>query len=276
VPPESPSLDEAGERILAECAVIYLDILGVRSLSTGQGAQKELRDFDRALQDAFPFDLGVGGGELGGGSGLPAAVFSDSFVAVAPVQSGLRHPQADAIAHLVFEATRIQASLLLAGYFLRGAITLGPCHFHEGILFGPALVEAVNLEQAAAVDPRIVLSPDAIETLRDGRGPDVGSEPVLIDEDGLAFVSYLHAIYEDPKAAKPASLAKHAKVVIKKLGANRADLPRWRKYRWAAEYHDHFVSTRRAEIERSKLVPEDLLIDLVGAGREFRELTPRR
>jgi hypothetical protein len=141
---------------------------------------------------------------------LPAAVFSDSFVAVAPVQEDLA-AGGRCIAHLVFEAARIQASLLLARYFVRGARTIGQCHFHRGVLFGPALVEAVNLEQREAVNPRIILSPNAIETLRHERETIVEREPILIDEDGLAFVSYLQSIYEDPTAPKPANLAKHAR-----------------------------------------------------------------
>jgi hypothetical protein len=272
----SPFLDGDGERVLVECAVLYLDILGVRSLSTGKAAQKELRSFDRALQDAFLFDLGAGSGQLEAESPLPAAVFSDSFVAVSPVQGYLSQPQANAIANLVFEATRIQASLTLAGYFLRGAITLGQCHFHEGVLFGPALVEAVNLEQYDAVNPRIVLSPNAVETLREGKAEEVAGEPVLVDEDGLGFVSYLHAIYEDPAASKPANLSKHTKVVSQKLEANMADMRRWQKYRWVAEYHDYFVSVREAELRESKLDPHALLIDLTGENRRFRGLAPPR
>lgn len=146
-------------------------------------------------------------------------------------QEDLEQPEADAIAHLVFEAARIQANLLLAKYFVRGAITIGQCHFHRGVLFGPALVEAVNLEQNEAVDPRIVLSPNAVETLREGRGAIVEREPILIDEDGLAFVSYLQSIYEDPAASKPANLAKHARVLVDSLTKGLGDMHRWRKYR---------------------------------------------
>ncbi len=272
---ESPFLDADGSRVLVECAVLYLDILGVRSLSTGKTAQKELGRFEKALSEAFPFDLGAEGAELDTESVLPAAVFSDSFVAVAPVQRAIDQPQADAIANLVFEASRIQASLILADYFVRGAITIGQCHFHRGVLFGPALVEAVNLEQANAVNPRIILSPNAIETLRHGRGSRVEREPILIDEDGLAFVSYLQAIYDDPTAPKPANLAKHGKVLLSNLTKNLSDLRRWRKYRWVAEYHDDFVRKRGTELEESGIPLAKVQIDLTGERRQFRSVTPR-
>lgn len=272
----NPFLDADGGRLLVECAVLYLDILGVRSLSTGKAAQKELGHFEKALTRAFPFDLGAPGAELDAEAVLPAAVFSDSFVAVAPVQEDLEQPQADAIANLVFEAMRIQSSLVLADYFVRGAITIGQCHFHRGVLFGPALVEAVNLEQAEAVNPRIVLSPNAIEILRHGFGTRVEREPILVDEDGLAFVNYLQSIYEDPTASKPANLAKHAKVVLASLTKNLSNMHRWRKYRWVAEYHDDFVRKRRLELERSGVDFAEVQLDLTGEGRTFRTVKSRR
>jgi hypothetical protein len=262
--------------VLAECAVLYLDILGVRSFSTGKAAQRELGRFEKAVTNAFPFDLGAPGAELEAESALPAAVFSDSFVAVAPVQQDLDHPQADAIANLVFEATRIQSSLILANYFVRGAITIGQCHFHQGVLFGPALVEAVNLEQTEAVNPRIVLSPNAVETLRHELGERVGGEPILVDEDGLAFVNYLQAIYDDPTAPRPVNLEKHGKVLVESLTKNLSNMRHWRKYRWAAEYHDDFVRKRERELEASGVDLTAVQLDVVSDGRSFRTLTPRR
>lgn len=273
--PRSPFVDAEGNRVLAECAVLYLDILGVRSFSTGKAAQNELGRFEKALTGAFPFDLGAPGAELEAESVLPAAVFSDSFVAVAPVQEDLDQPRADAIANLVFEATRIQSSLILAKYFVRGAITIGPCHFHRGVLFGPALVEAVNLEQSEAVNPRIVLSPNATETLRHELGTRVEREPILIDEDGLAFVNYLQAIYDEPTSPRPVNLAKHGKVLLESLTKNLSSIHRWRKYRWVAEYHDDFVQKREQELEESGVDLATVQLDLVGEGRTFRTVKPR-
>jgi len=40
-------------------------------------------------------------------------------------------------------------------------------HIREGLLFGPALVAAYELEQEAAVNPRIVLSDDFAKAQRD-------------------------------------------------------------------------------------------------------------
>jgi hypothetical protein len=272
----SPFLDTAGERVLVQCAVLYLDILGVRSLSGGTAAQKELHRFEQALGKSFPFDLGSSSADLGTESVLPAAVFSDSFVAVAPVQEELEQARADAIANLVFEAAQIQANLILANYFVRGAITLGQCHFHRGVLFGPALVEAVNLEQREAVNPRIILSPDAIESLRHERSERVEREALLVDEDGLVFVSYLQSIYDDPTASKPVNLAKHARVLIKNLAQNLNKMHRWRKYRWAVEYHDDFVRRHKRELEESGVNLAKMQIDLVGEGRRFRTVQPRK
>ncbi len=267
---DSPFLDDEGERILIDCAVLYLDMLGVGAMAQGSGAQRELQRFEQALDRAFRFDLGTVGS---GDDAVVAAVFSDSFVAAAQAVDGFREPKAEAIANLIFEAASIQGVLALNNYFVRGAVTFGKCHFHRGLIFGPALVEAVNLERQTAIDPRIVLSPGAVETLRQGRTESIDREPILIDEDGLAFVDYLEALYEDPGVTARSNLDKHRKVVERNLERNATSMRRWRKHRWVAEYHEDFVRRRATELARNKVDVEKLRIDIVDGTRVLRPVS---
>ena len=267
----NPFLNDDGERILIECAVLYLDMLGVSAMARGNQAQKELHRFERAIERAFRFELGtMGSGE----DALVAAVFSDSFVAAAQAEEGFTDARAEAIAGLVFEAASIQGVLAVNEYFVRGAITLGQFHFHRGLIFGPALVEAVNLEQETAKDPRIVLSPGALQALRQGRGESIAGEPLRVDEDGLAFVDYLDNLYVDPGVTAKRNLSKHQSVVEANLKTNAGDMGRWRKHRWVAEYHNDFLRRRSEELTRNKVDVEKLRIDIVDGERRLRPVAP--
>jgi hypothetical protein len=42
-------------------------------------------------------------------------------------------------------------------FFVRGGLTVDLFHIREGLIFGPALVEAYELESRHAVHPRVVL-----------------------------------------------------------------------------------------------------------------------
>lgn len=265
----NPFLDAEGERILIDCAVLYLDMLGVGAMARGSQAQRELQRFEQAIGRAFRFELGTMGS---GDDAVVAAVFSDSFVAAAQAEEGFRNPRAEAIANLVFEAASIQGVLALSDYFVRGAITVGQCHFHQGLIFGPALVEAVGLEQNTAQNPRIVLSPGAVEALREGR-EDIAREPILIDEDGLAFVDYLELLYQDPEVTARKNLGDHRRVVLRNLKRHETDMRRWDKHRWVAEYHDDFVRRHRAELLSNKVAVDALEIDIVDGARRLRQVT---
>lgn len=268
---DNPFLGAGRERILIDCAVLYLDMLGVSAMARGSGAQRELGRFEQALERAFRFELGTIGSDDGA---IVAAVFSDSFIAVAQAVEGFAEPKAEAIANLVFEAASIQGVLALSDYFVRGAVTFGKCHFHRGLVFGPALVEAVDLERETAVDPRIVLSPGATQTLRAGRGGSISREPLLVDEDGLVFVDYLEALYEDPGVTARSNLDRHRRVVEKNLARNATDMRRFKKHRWAAEYHNDFVGRREAELAENGVDVERLRIEVVDAARVLRPVDP--
>jgi hypothetical protein len=266
-----PFRDAGDKSILAECAVLYLDILGVSAMARGDRAEEELRRFEEAIRSAFQFELGT---VHPSDETIRAAVFSDSFVAAIPSGSDETGARAEAISNLLFEAVSIQAQLALADYSVRGAVTVGRCHFHEGLIFGPALVEAVRLEQEGALDPRVVLSPGAVETLRAGRGERAVGEPIRIDHDGLSFVDYLNSFSEDPGVELGDNLEAHRAIVARNLEAHATDLHRWRKHLWLAEYHNDFVRRQEAVLRRSGIEPAQMRIDVVDRHRRSRPVRP--
>jgi hypothetical protein len=121
--------------------------------------------------------------------------FSDS------IAMSVNFDDSSQLAELLENLAFVQAGYALNGIFLRGAVTTG-LHYHsEFIDYGPALSEAVTLEQSTAGDTtRIVLSPHLQHDLR-AFGPPRLSIPVLADlGDDAYFLDFLGAL--DP-ASRP-------------------------------------------------------------------------
>ncbi len=273
---ERPSfVDPDGNPRLIECAVLYFDLLGVSAMTQGQAAEKELREFDTLIREALPYPIGAAAAEAASRGASSAAVFSDSVVQTIPIASDLA--AAEPIFQLVVEVAQSQTELAVREYFARGAITLDDFHAYDGLLFGPALVEAAQLEDEVADVPRIVLSSSVCAALIDRAEANeessfYGEVPALVDEDGIAFVDYLGGAFRsDPEIVLPKTLRRHQRVVAKKLKKNLTNFHRWSKYRWVAEYHNatclaysHLLGGGRGY--------RSFMIDSIHTSREFAPL----
>jgi hypothetical protein len=62
-----------------------------------------------------------------------------------------------AVFDMLYDIYLLQISLIQRGISVRGAISSGKLFHNEAIVFGPALVEAVELEKLAMY-PRVILS----------------------------------------------------------------------------------------------------------------------
>jgi hypothetical protein len=128
---------------------------------------------------------------------------------------------------------------------VRGGLSLGLFHIRDGLIFGPALADAYELESERAVHPRVVLSTDAVNCQRRS-GPRQNDwvhtthDILLRDDDGLTFVNYLDLVFDDPD--EPGLLLEvHRDRTVERLKQHRDDKRVWEKYRWVAEYHNDFV-----------------------------------
>ncbi|HTR72921.1 MAG TPA: hypothetical protein VMG80_04930 [Solirubrobacteraceae bacterium] len=265
-----------GKPRLIECVVLYFDLLGVGEMARGETADSELEKFDELLRQVLPYPIGAKAAaeatRLGASS---AAVFSDSVVQTIPVADDL--PAAAPIFQLVVQVAQSQTQLILSEYFARGAITLDRFHAHDGLLFGPALVEAAKLEQEVADVPRIVLSSRVCATLLEfaqagGENAFYAEAPVLVDEDGVAFVDYLGGAFQsDPEIVVPELLRRHRKVVSAKLKESITIFHHWSKYRWAAEYHNAICLKNRDLLDGGE-GHGSFLIDSIYTSRQFKPL----
>jgi hypothetical protein len=221
--------------------VLFLDLLGVSEMSRDDNAERHLRKLGDAVGAYRNF--------LAADSPYPAAFFSDSFVLASPALDG-EASEAAAVAEVVGQAAWLQLDLLERGFFARGAITLGPIHLRQGLVFGPALVEAHDLERDAAVYPRIILAREAEKSQRSAVAASegsLGSLPLLYDNDSRAFVDYMRVLLEDPNSPVPV-LEKYRQALSERLQEYREDRVVWEKYRWVGEYHNQRLAAEPGRI----------------------------
>jgi hypothetical protein len=96
------------------------------------------------------------------------STFSDNIVmSVEPVDEGL--------SHLASQCSHMIVQLMKQGLYCRGGLALGDL-LHEptdNVVFGPAMIEAYDIERTIAGFPRVVLSGDVVDLLIG----DLGEEP---------------------------------------------------------------------------------------------------
>jgi len=87
----------------------------------------------------------------------PAGVaFSDSYVITG--EHGWR---------VVQFVARLTTDLLTHGILSRGGVAYGPVFHEERVVFGPAMIDAYDLERNVAKYPRVIFSPGAYDAVRD-------------------------------------------------------------------------------------------------------------
>jgi hypothetical protein len=230
--------------------VAFFDILGFRQLhfsACREGRQDELlQSLQRALADGFEWLDPKGGSKL---VELPSAwdvkAFTDNIV--------LGYPFNDegegALGGTFIQLSHFQAALVQHGFFVRGGLTVGDLYMDRHLVFGGGLLEAVALENEVARVPRIVLSSAAVELMRQhleyyGGGEHAPqNDEVLLDSDGVHFLSYLDGSFLEPKSHH-AVLERHRLVTREALERHKSSPSIWSKYAWVAEYHNLMCDER--------------------------------
>lgn len=136
-------------------------------------------------------------------------VFSDSIV--------ISHPltiiMLDAVPSLLREVANLALTLLGLGIMVRGGIALGPLYHKDSVVFGPAMIDAYELESRYALYPRILISDAIAEWILSLHMPEPWEIPefprgnmeqdlehtsycmevLRRDDDGLYYLDYLSA-----------------------------------------------------------------------------------
>jgi hypothetical protein len=210
----------------------FIDVLGGAKLFRGKDKDKAshfftcLEEFERRMNGwsrHFPKKRHT--------SAL-VKTFSDNIFVAFPFGSSSKMDDADVINTFLAELIhQIHELTLFAGFPIRGAVSIGGLMFTEKFLFGPALVEAVELEKAA-IFPRIVLGESVLRYIELDSGI---ARKIVRDADGQSFLDYLGGL------GSSGFLARHREYVQKALLENNGQTHERQKYEWLAQYHNFSV-----------------------------------
>jgi hypothetical protein len=230
----------------------FLDILGYKEMalrSSGAGANAQLASLHSALSAARKHlaDDPIGSGPH---DRFVIKAFTDNIVIGWPVLTDAESEFGDAF----FRLANFQMSLLLSGYFVRGAISVGPAFIDDIAVFGDALNEAYEGESKLARDPRLLLTESAVEVTKHhlsyyappANAPHVRC--VLHDYDDQWFLDYLGCAQAETTEAGgtfDSTMAQHKAAVETQLHRHQNTLPVWTKFAWAARYHNFFCAAHR-------------------------------
>ncbi|RKZ31373.1 hypothetical protein DRQ36_02225 [bacterium] len=247
---DSPYFDN-DRPVLRDSIVVFVDILGSKELireaeKSGESGEL-LRKVDRAIGDAnSAFLYKFSGNKL-----CDIRMFSDNTAI-----SMIAEKDEEFIYNLVSflkAVTEYQIALAVEGIFARGGVSAGLVFSHIHLVWGPALVDAIEIEKNEAIYPRIILAEDIKERLLNltGEAASVLKDFLLVDKNGVVFVNYLFRCkitegegwHDGEKKSSERALEilqKHQNNIQEALLKYVMDVKVSSKYSWLAEYHNWF------------------------------------
>jgi len=143
----------------------------------------------------------------------------------------------DALQNALFVLT---SNLIQFGFLLRGGVVRGELFHDGGLVFGPALIEAYQLENDVASAPRVILSKEL--SAEWGTRENSGSLPWIPSPDGYLFFNFLppfmgNKFFTDPSLWQ--SRLEPIRNLIISMAQNTECLESvFAKYLWLAGYFD--------------------------------------
>ncbi len=165
-------------------------------------------------------------------------------------------------------------------YFVRGGVAVGEAYFDEYVQSGKAFLDAYETEERQAIYPRIVLAEDAVAEVKKSCSYYIEEACPLdqlfaVDADGSIFINYLYSVFgvfsgDSDRCREDIEgyITNHREAIERNLVATVSKSYVYRKYQWAARYHDFFCE------EISGWLKKDLTISM-DYGKE-RFAPPRR
>ncbi|WP_395027263.1 hypothetical protein [Comamonas odontotermitis] len=168
--------------------------------------------------------------------------FSDNIFVAFPFGSSPKMSDSDVVHTFLHELKhQIHELTLYAGFPMRGAVSVGNLMFTDKFLYGPALVDAVQLEKSA-IFPRILLAPSVLKYIE---LDSVAAGLAIQDADGKTFLHYLGGL-----DGIHALLKLHHDYVCQGLAHNASKIHERQKYEWLAQYHNYSARlARRFDLE---------------------------
>jgi hypothetical protein len=173
--------------------------------------------------------------------------FSDCLVFSAESNSHGREALENALSILT-------SNLMQFRFLLRGGITRGQLFHDSGLVYGPALIKAYELENELALYPRVILS-NELSLEWESRGIRRGT-PWIKDFDGYLFFNFLPPFMGSPfftdQKLWQSRLTPIRELILSKASDPDCDEKVYAKYAWLAYYFDR-VCDEYPEIELEKV-----------------------
>lgn len=134
----------------------------------------------------------------------------------------------------------LTSNLIQFGFLLRGGVTRGDLFHDGGLVFGPALIGAYELESKIASTPRVILSK---ELSAEWGGREItGGFPWIPSGDGHLFFNFLppfmgNPFFNDPKLWQN-RLGPIRELILRKAADPTCPEDVFSKYVWLASYFD--------------------------------------
>jgi hypothetical protein len=150
----------------------------------------------------------------------------------------------------------LSSNLIGASRLLRGGVARGEIFHNGSLVFGPALIEAYELESQHASSPRVILS----EQLGGewGGADSTGAIPWLPSPDGYLFFNFLQPFMGNPFLKNPKLWQDHLgpvrELILKMAKDPNCSEVVFSKYMWLAAYFDK-VCDEYPECDVDKVMP---------------------
>jgi hypothetical protein len=224
--------------------VAYVDILGFSDIVTRAATDTDtfeivrdaLKDVDAQVQQLEEHrrrgaTLDPAAKFLTGHTPTEMTAFSDCYLISSKVSDAMG-------AWSVFAAVQaLGANLLVHDILTRGAVVCGRAYHHGRIAFGPAIIEAHNIERYVANYPRIIVTDDAREAIRWENENMWHGQLLRQDNDGCSFINVLvPPLSRGVRISRPVAVGDHflksRSFLEKRLIESRSNLRYLSKVRW--------------------------------------------
>jgi hypothetical protein len=258
----SPYKDDTGEAQLLHSVAAFFDILGYRqrikdAFERGRG-KEELAKLRSALAEARVLLDQIVNDKMFDKRLVDVRSFSDNVLLAIPIIGHPISPLYDVVHHLSW----FQMEMSRRGYFIRGAVAIGEIYTDADVIFGPALLEAVDGEKDAK-NPCVIFCPSAETALQDESTGWGGYEPphrfhgFVREIGGRPFIDYLEeSVMGDEDEGGPYTkvLTQHKHMIEQSYAELPLDSTNRCKYEWLAAYHNYFCDRHPHSFEASAKV----------------------
>ena len=220
--------------------VAFIDILGFKNIVSNITNFDKIKKVANALKEEKK-DTDKWN-KIGDNDSFLETYFSDSLIMSSRLEYG-------GFFDLINQIAFIMQIITECGFVARGGISYGDLYHKDGVIFGPALIDAYNIESNIAIYPRVLMSEktyneclEVYDNVNDYKTRknycDVVVREAIINElgDKYYYIDYLNQMDSYDFEIGWIELLKKAKNIIQTAFSNIKDKHVLDKYRWFENY----------------------------------------